>query len=329
MKPNKSRRRFIAEAVALATAGAVSPLAAQATDWPTRPVHIVVPFPAGGGADFVARLIGERLTALWGQPVIIENRPGASTMIASEAVARAAPNGYTLLLAVSNHTSNPALFSRIPYDTEKEFTPITMIGSAPMVLVVKPSLPAQSLKELLALMRAQPGKLSYGSAGNGSVGHLAGELLKQMAGLDMLHVSYKGTAPAEVDLMSGTIDLMFTGLVTAAPQIKAGRMRGIAVGSTKRSAVLPGLPTLDEAGVGGFESSIWYGLLGPAGMPEVLLTKIHRDVAGVLQQPDVSAKLLSQGIETAGSSPDQFRSQIATEIKRFSDLVKGAGIKSE
>lgn len=325
MNLGNSRRRFITWAVALAA----TPLAAQPSGWPARPVHILVPFPPGGGTDLVGRLIGDRLTALWGQPVVIENRPGASTMIASEAVARAAPNGETLLLTVSNHTSNPALFSRIPYDTEKDFTPITMIGRAAMVLVVKPSLPAQSLEELLALMRAQPGRLSYGSAGNGSVGHLAGELLKQMAGVDMVHVSYRGTAPAESDLVAGTIDLMFTGMLTAAPQIRTGGMRGIAVGSTNRSAVLPELPTLDEAGVRGFESSIWYGLLGPAGMPHEPVARIHQDVARVLQEPDTSAKLLSQGVEAVGSSPEQFRHQIAAEIKKFSKLARAAGVKSE
>jgi tripartite-type tricarboxylate transporter receptor subunit TctC len=316
-----------------AAAGCASMLpaitAAQADPWPNRPVRILVPFPPGGGADFIARLFGQRLSELWRQPVVIDNKPGASTMIAAEAVAKAPPDGYTLLLTVSNHTSNPALFSKIPYDTQKDFTPITVIGSAPMVLVVNPGVPARNARELIALLREKPGKFSYGSAGNGSVGHLAGELLKQTAKVDMVHISYKGTAPAELDLMGGTIDLMFTGMVTAAPQIRAGKMRGIAVGSTTRSALLPELPTLDEAGVPGFESTIWYGLLGPAGLPAPVAAKVYADVARTLQEPEVKAKLLGQGAEPIGSSPEQFRSRIAAEITRFERLVKAAGIKSE
>lgn len=323
-----TRRRLIA--AALAWVSMMPALAvAQADAWPNRPVRMLVPFPPGGGADFIARLFGQRLSELWRQPVVIENKPGASTMIAAEAVAKAPPDGHTLLLTVSNHTSNPALFSKIPYDTQKDFTPITMIGRAPMVLVVNPGVPAKNAQELIALLREKPGKLSYSSAGNGSVGHLSGELLKQMAKVDMVHVAYKGTAPAELDLMGGTIDLMFTGMVTAAPQIRAGKMRGIAVGSTTRSPLLPDLPTLDEAGVPGFESSIWYGLLGPARLPPAITAKIYADVARTLQEPEVKAKLLSQGADAIGSSPEQFRSRIAAEITTFERLVKAAGIKSE
>lgn len=323
-----TRRRLVAASLACAAMLPVLAMA-QPDAWPNRPVRMLVPFPPGGGADFVARLVGQRLSELWRQPVVIENRPGASTMIAAEAVAKSLPDGYTLLLTVSNHTSNPALFSKIPYDTQKDFTPITVIGSAPMVLVVNPALPTKTAKELLALLREKPGKLNYASAGNGSVGHLAGELMKQMAKVDMVHVSYKGTAPAELDLIGGTIDLMFTGMVTAAPQIKAGRMRGVAVGGTTRSPVLPDLPTLDEAAVPGFESSIWYGLLGPAGLPPSITAKVHADVVKVLQEPEVKAKLLSQGADAIGSSPEQFRSRIATEITTFDRLVKAAGIRSE
>jgi tripartite-type tricarboxylate transporter receptor subunit TctC len=323
-----TRRHIV---TATLTCAAMFPVLAMAQQeaWPNRPVRMLVPFPPGGGADFVARLVGQRLSELWRQPVVIENRPGASTMIAAEAVAKSTPDGYTLLLTVSNHTSNPALFSKIPYDTQKDFTPITVIGSAPMVLVVNPNIPSKTAKELLALLREQPGKFNYASAGNGSVGHLAGEMMKQMAKVDMVHVSYKGTAPAELDLIGGTINLMFTGMVTAVPQIKAGRMRGIAVGSTTRTAGLPDLPTLDEAGVSGFESSIWYGLLGPAGMPSSITAKVYADVVKVLQEPEVKARLLSQGADAIGSSPEQFRSQIAAEITRFDRLIKAAGIKSE
>ena len=313
----------------LAAALLPMPARTQASPWPARPVRMLVPFPPGGGADFVARLVGSSLADIWGQPVVIENRPGASTMIAHEAVAKATADGYTLVMAVSNHTSNPALFSRIPYDTVKDFTPVTVVGSAPMVLVVNPRLPAKTLPELLALMRERPGKLSYASAGNGSVGHLGGELLKQVTGVDMVHVAYKGTGPAELDLIGGHVDLMFTGMVTAVPQIKAGRMRGIAVGSLARSTTLPDLPTIDEAGAPGFESSIWYGILGPAGMPRDVVAKIQADVGKVLQAPEARGKLLSQGAEAIGSTPEQFTRRIDAEIAKWNTLVKAAGIKSE
>ena len=318
---------------ALALAGAVPllhalPATAQADAWPTRPVRLLVPFPPGGGADLIGRLFGQRLSALWGQPVVIENRPGASTMIAEEMVARAAPDGYTLVLSVSNHSSNPAMFAKVPFDTIKDFTPITMISSAPAVLVVNPSLPVKTTRELIALMKDKPGKLSYGSAGNGSIGHLAGELFKQMARVDMVHVSYKGTGPAELDLIGGTIDVMFTGLVTGAPQVKAGRMRGIAIAGRTRSEILPDLPTVQEE-VPGFESGIWYGLLGPAGLPPAISARIHRDTTKTLQEPDVRQRLLAQGAESIGSTPEQFRAYIVDEVARFQQLVRNAGIKSE
>ena len=204
-----------------------------------------------------------------------------------------------------------------------------MIGSAPLLLVVTPRLQVNTLQELLATMRRDPGKLNYGSAGNGSVGHLAGELLKQTARVDMVHVPYKGTSPAETDLIGGAIDVMFTGTVTAVPQVRAGRMRGIAVGSLRRSAALPDLPTLDESGVPGFEASIWYGLLGPAGMPRPITGKIHTDVVKTIQDGGVRARLLSQGAEAIGNTPDEFGRQIDAEITRNQNLVKSAGIKSE
>lgn len=327
MRSHDSRRRAVLALGALGAALAAPSIRAQAT-WPTRPVKLMVPFPPGGGADFVARLVGKQLGELWGQPVVIDNKPGASTMIASEAVARSEPDGHTLLLAVSNHSSNPAMFSRIPYDTLKDFAPITMLGSAPMVVVTHPNVPAKTMRELVALMQSRPGKLSYGSAGNGSVGHLAGEMFKQMAKVDILHVPYKGTGPAEIDLMAGTIDMMFTGVVSAAPQIRAGKMRGISVGSRTRSSVLPELPPVHDD-LPGFESAIWYGLLGPAGMPRNVVAKIHADAVRVINDPEVRQKLLGQGAEPIGSSPEEFRRHIEMEVEKFRQVVKAAGIKVE
>lgn len=325
-----TRRRLVAGGACAALLPALlqQPASSQGEPWPAKPIRLLVPFPPGGGADFIGRMIGQRLATLWGQPVVVDNKPGASTMIASEMVAKAAPDGYTLVLAVSNHSTNPAMFTRVPYDTLKDFTPITMIGDAPAVLVVHPGIVAKTTKDLLALLRDKPGKLNYASAGNGSVGHLAGELLKQMAKVDMVHVSYKGTGPAELDLMGGTIDLMFTGIVTAAPQIRAGKMRGIATGGSTHSSVLPELPPLADD-VPGFESSIWYGLLGPAGLPPAVTAKIQGDVARVIQEPEVRQKLLGQGVEPIGSTPNAFRAHIAMEVAKFHQLVKAAGIERE
>lgn len=329
MTQHDGRRTWLRAGAAGAAALGLAPLGARGADWPVKPVRLLVGFPPGGGADAVARMLAERFAELWGQSVVVDNRPGASTMIASEAVARAAPDGHTLLLAVSNHTSNPALFAKVPYDTRGDFTPISVVASAPLLLVVNPKVPAASLRELLAIARGSPGKLSYASAGNGSVGHFAGELLKQQAGVDMVHVSYKGTGPAEVDLMAGTVDLMFTGMVTAVPQVKAGRMRPIAVGSARRSSALPDVPTVDEAGVAGFEAGIWYGLLGPAGLPAGVVERIHRDVARTVQDPAVRARLTGLGAEAIAGTPAEFRRQIDAEIARNDRLVKSAGIRSE
>ncbi len=321
------RRGVLAMAAALGAS--VTSARAQPADWPARPVRILVGFPPGGGADAVARVTAKQLADNWGQPVLVENKPGASTMIASEIVARAAPDGHTLTLAVTNHSSNPALFRRVPYDTRRDFTPIIMIASAPAILVVSPKVPAKSLQELLDLMRRQPGKLTYGSAGNGSIGHFAGELLKQKTGLNMVHVAYKGTAPAETDLMGGFIDLMFTGAVTALPQIKAGRMRALAVGSRKRLAALPDVPTVEEAGVSGFESGIWYGLLGPAGMPGDITDRINRDVVKALEEAEVRSRLVALGAVPVGGTPTEFGRQIDAEITTFEALVKAAGMSVE
>lgn len=323
-----NRRRVLAATAATAAMAAAPGLHAQSDAWPSRPVKLLVPFPPGGGADAVGRLVGQRLAAMWGQPVVIDNRPGASTMIASEVVARSAPDGYTLVLSVTNHSSNPAMFARVPYDTVKDFTPIIMMGSAPAVLVTNPQLPVRSTRELIALMREKPGKLSYGSAGNGSIGHMAGELFKQMARVDMVHVPYKGTGPAELDLIGGQIEVMFTGVVTGAPQIRGGRMRGLAVASRTRSEVLPELPTVAED-LPGFESGIWYGLLGPAGMPNALVQRIYRDTAKVVQEPEVRQKLVSLGAEPIAMAPEPFREHIAAEVVKFQQLVKAAGIKPE
>jgi tripartite-type tricarboxylate transporter receptor subunit TctC len=321
------RRRMVAATAAMAAWAAAPALRAQEA-WPSRPVKLLIPFPPGGGADAVGRLVGQRLAALWGQPVVIDNRPGASTMIASEAVARSAPDGYTLVLSVSNHSSNPAMFAKVPYDTVKDFTPLVMLGSAPAVLVTNPKLPVRTTREVIALLREKPGKLSYGSAGNGSIGHWAGELFKQMAKVDMVHVPYKGTGPAELDLIGGTLDLMFTGVVTAAPQIRAGRMRGIAVAGRTRSEVLPELPTVADE-LPGFESGIWYGLLGPAGMQVSLVQRIYRDTLKVMQEPEVRQKLVSTGAEPIGMAPDAFRDYIVAEVSKFQQLARSAGIKPE
>jgi tripartite-type tricarboxylate transporter receptor subunit TctC len=304
---------------------------AHAQSYPSKPVRMLVPFPPGGGTDFIARLVGQKLTELWGQQLIVENRPGASMMIASEIVAKAPPDGYTIIMSSSNHTINPSLYSKIPYDTMGDFAPVTVVGTSPFVLVVHPSLPVTSVKELIELARARKGQIAYASSGTGGPQQLAGELFKMMAKIDMLHVPYKGSGPAEVDLVGGHVQVMFATTVSALPQIKAGRMRALAVTTLKRdsafSTVMPKLPTVAEAGVPGYQASSWWGVLAPAHTPRSVITKLHTDISKVLQMPDTRTKLMGQGGDPGGNTPEQFTAMLQEELSKWAKLVKAAKIK--
>jgi tripartite-type tricarboxylate transporter receptor subunit TctC len=298
--------------------------------WPSKPVVIIVPYPAGGVADLLPRVVGAKLSEKWKQPVIVENKAGASGNIGMAEGARAAPDGYTLLLApAGNLTVNPILFKNLPFDTHRDLTPVTNLAQVPNVLVVHPSVPARTFKELVAYAKANPGRLNFASPGAGSGAHLAGELLDFQAGIDMIHVPYKGLAPAVNDLVGGNIQVMFAGIPTVIQHIRAGKLVALAIASRERSPQLPDIPTLAESGLPGFDVTSWYGIVTRAGTPPAVIRKVQQDMAIALQQDDVRAKLLAAGLEPIGSSPEAFAAMIATETRKWGDIVRRANITVE
>ena len=301
--------------------------AAAAAEYPNRPIRMVVPYPAGGPVDITARAIGPRLTEALGQPVVIDNRGGAGSILGSDLVAKSAPDGYTLLLCTTANAINASLIPKLPYDMQKDFAPITMVAIITSILVVHPSLPANSVKDLIALAKAKPGQLSYASTGNGTPTHLAAELFKSMAGLDIVHVPYKGAAPAVVDLIGGQVQLSLISAPGVVPHIKAGRLRALAVTNTKRSALLPDLPTMSESGLPGYESEGWHGLFAPARTPKAIVERLYREFAAILRTPETSAYLLNSGAEPVGMPPDQFTVKLRNEIEKWAKVVKAAHMK--
>jgi len=308
---------------------AVAPFAnAQAPAYPTKPIRMVVPFPPGGATDILARDVAQRLTEAWGQQVIVDNRPGAGGNIGSELVAKSAPDGYTLEMGtVGTHAINASLYAKMPYDHVRDFVPIILVAAVPNVLEVNPSLPVNSVTELIAYAKANPGKLNFASSGNGTSIHLSGELFKVMAGVEMTHVPYKGSAPALQDLIAGQVQLMFDNLPPSLPQIKGGKLRALAVTSATRAPALPDVPTVAEAGLPGFEASSWFGLLAPAGTPPAIVSKINAEVAAWLATPEAKEKLSKQGAAAAGGTPDDFAKHIAAETVKWSKVVKASGAK--
>jgi len=302
---------------------------AQAADrWPDRPIHFVVPYPAGGPLDAVARLTAQKVSADLGQPIVVENRPGAGGNIGAEYVARAAPDGYTLLLgAVATHAINPTLYAHIPYDAQKDFEPVTQIASTPNVLIVNPSLPVHSVREFIAYAKAHPGALNFGSGSTGSAGHLAGELFKRMAGIEMTHVPYKGAAPAMTDLIAGQVQLMFDNLASALTQIKAGKVRALAVTTAKRTPLAPDLPTIAESGLPGFDINTWFGLFVPAKTPRPVVDRLHDEFVKALNAPDVRGKMLALGAEPVGNTPAQFAAYIRSESEKYAKVIQASGAK--
>ncbi len=301
--------------------------AAYAQPYPSKAVRMIVPFPPGGGTDYTARLLGQKLGEMWGQPVVIENRPGASTIIGSEIVAKAAPDGHTLLMGSVNHTINPSLIAKLPYDTIKDFAPVTVAVTAAYVLVVHPSLPVKSVKELIALARARKGEINYSSSGSSGPQHLAGEFFKMMAKIDIIHVPYKGGGPAVTALVGGHVQMQFSTPVSALTHIKTDRLRPLAVTSLKRSETFPDLPTVSEAALPGYEAVTWWGLLAPARTPREIVTKLHSDVVKVLQMPDTREKLAREGVSPAGNTPAEFVAMISKDIVKMENIVKAANIK--
>ena len=314
--------------LALGVLFAVFAFSVSAQTYPTKPIRIVVPFPAGGTTDVLARAAAQKLTEALGQAAVVDNRPGAGGNIGAELVAKSPPDGYTLLMGtVGTHAINPSLYPKMPYDHVRDFVPVILVAGVPNVLVINPSLPVNSVQELIAYAKANPGKLNFASSGNGTSIHLSAELFKTMAGVQMAHIPYKGSAPALQDLVGGQVQLMFDNLPSALALIKAGRLKALAVTSKERAAVLPDVPTIAESGLPGFEASSWFGLLAPAGTPQLVIAKLNAEIAKWLATPEAKEKLLAQGAIVAGGTPEDFARHIAAETTKWQKVVKESGAK--
>jgi tripartite-type tricarboxylate transporter receptor subunit TctC len=312
----------------LAAALIAAATCASAQTYPSKPIRLVVPFPPAGTTDILAREVGQRLTQVLGQSVVIDNRPGAAGNIGSEIVAKAAPDGYTLeLCTVSTHAINPGLYSKLPYDHVKDFAPVILVARVPNVLEVTPSLPVNTVADLIKLAKEKPGQINFASSGSGTSIHLSGELFKTMAGVDMVHVPYKGSAPALVDLVGGQVQVMFDNLPSSLQQIKAGKLRAVAVTSAQRAPVLPDVPTIAESGLPGFEATSWFGVLAPAGTPPEIIKRLNTEIDKWLQTPEAKEKLLAQGAAAAGGSPEEFATYIRSETDKWAKVIKASGAK--
>ncbi|KOF52510.1 MULTISPECIES: tripartite tricarboxylate transporter substrate binding protein [unclassified Achromobacter] len=332
MFPLRSRpRRTLLVSLLAACAGLCAPALAAADGYPDKPVRLIVPYPPGGATDVIGRVLAQELTGSLGQSVIVENRAGAAGNIGADQVAKAAPDGYTLLMgALTSHSINAALYKgRVSYDVEKSFAPVSIVGTVPLVFVVNPSVPAKSLQELVALAKSKPGYVTMASAGNGSPQHLAGEMFKRMAGVDILHVPYKGSGPAMTDLMGGQVLSMIETVPAAQANIKAGKLRALAVASAERVEALPDVPTASQAGLPGFEVSSMFGIVAPAGTPAPVIGRLNGDLKKILAKPDVQASLLKQGAIATWTSPADARARVSAEVARWTKVIDEAGVKPE
>jgi tripartite-type tricarboxylate transporter receptor subunit TctC len=321
----------LSERVAIALLLLVVSLAVRAQDaYPNKPVRIIVPFAAGGVADALPRIVGEKLAQKWGQPIVVENKVGASGNIGMAEGARAAPDGYTLVLApTGNLTVNPTLFPKLPFDTHADLTPVTLLAQSPNVLVVHPSVPAKTVSELIAYAKANPDKLNFASPGDGSGAHLAGELLKLDAGIKATHVPYKGLAPAVNDLLGGNVQMMFAGISTILQHVKSGKLVALAIAGPGRNPQLPDVPTMAESGLPGFDVTSWYGIVTRTGTPPAIVQKVQRDMAEALQSDDVKTKLAGLGLEPVGNTPEAFGAVIKAESRKWGDIVRKANIQPQ
>jgi tripartite-type tricarboxylate transporter receptor subunit TctC len=299
-----------------------------AQQFPSKPVRLVVHLAAGGSTDIVARAMAQKLTGIWGQQVLVDNRPGGATVIGTEIVARSPPDGHTMLVAAAPFVINTLLMPKLPYELA-DFAPISLVNTTPLVLIVHPNVPVKSVQDLVRLAKSQPGKLNFGSASIGGAGHLAGELFNVMAGLKMTHVPYKGNTPALADLMGGHIDLLFNGLPSASPLVRSGRVRALGVTSRQRTELMPELPTISESGLKGFESVAWVGLLAPAKTPANVITKISQDVVNVVLSPEIKERLKAEGADPVGSTPGQYTKFLQEEAVKWAKVIKFARVKAE
>jgi tripartite-type tricarboxylate transporter receptor subunit TctC len=303
--------------------------AAHAQPFPNRPIRLISPYPPGGGNDVLARLIAEKIGDGLGQRVIVDNRAGANTIVGTEIVAKSAPDGHTLVLVPNSFVTNVGFYAKLPYDTARDFAPVALVALSPQMLVVHPSVPATSVKEFIALAKAKPGFYSYGSSGNGSVGHLAMALFDMMAGVKTEHIAYKGTAPAVTELLGGQIPLMMSSMLSVLPQVKANKLRLLAVTTAKRSPAVPDAPTVAEAGVPGYEATLWYGLVAAAKTPAPLLDRLSGQVEATLRDPDIVEKLGRQGVEPYYFGPQEFSARVRDEIPKWVKVIKAAGVRIE
>lgn len=319
----------------LTAAALAAPFATQAQgssgsngpDYPTKPIKLIVPYPPGGGTDVIARIVQERFQAQLGQPVVIDNRGGAAGSIGTELAAKSAADGYTVLFTLSSHTINPAIYTKLPFDTQRDFEPVAMVASLPQILVANASFPVNNVAELVAMAKAKPGSLSYATVGNGSPGHLAGELFKLRTGTEMTHVPYRGGGPAVTDVMGGQVPLLWVSIPAAAQFVKAGKLKALAVSTTKRSAAFPDVPTMQEAGIADFEVDSWYAMFVPTKTPKAAIEKLNRVVNTVVREPEIRDKLLAQGSEGVGGTPEQLGKVVSTELVRWNKLAKEANIR--
>jgi len=320
-----ARGRRFAALILMALAGYAS--AQQA--YPDRPVRIIVPYAPGSSLDVLGRLVGQKLSGILGQPVIVDNRPGGNTVIGSEALVKSPPDGYTLLLVVNTHAIIPNLLPALPYDAIRDFAPVATVTSTELVLVLHPSVPANSLQEFIALAKARPGQLNYASAGSGSTTHLAAEMFNMMAGVRMQHIPYKGAGPALTDLVGGQVQLFFTAPIVTIPYIKTGKLKVIAISGETRLPSLPQVPTFSEAGLPGFDVKVWYGVLAPAGTSKAIIERLSSGLAKVMAMTDFKESLVSQGMEPFVSTPEQFGALIRADVAKYAKVIKSAGIKME
>jgi len=315
-----------ARAISILDLGLFS-LSAHAQTYPSKAVRLVVPFAAGGSTDIVARTLAQKLSGMWGQPVIVDNRAGGSTVIGTDIVAKAPPDGHTLLVTPAPFTIVPSLATWLPYDPHKDFEPVTLINTTPLVVVVHPGVPTKSIRELIGLAKARPGALNFGSSGGGGSNHLAGELFNAMASVKMVHVPYKGNAPALTDLVGGHVDLVFNGLTSALPLINSGKLRALGMTSLKRAGALPDVPTVDEQGLKGFQAVAWNGLTAPGRTPRDVIARINGDVLKVIRSPELMEKLRAEGSDPVGNSVDQYAAFLRDEIAKWAKVIKVANIK--
>ncbi len=326
-----TRRRFLRRGLVWAGAAALAARVGlvPAQSYPTRPIKVIVPYPPGGGTDVVARIISEPLGAELGQPLIIDNRGGAAGNVGTDVVAKATPDGYTILITLSSHTINPKLYDKLPFDVEKDFAPISLVATIPQILVANVDVPVNNVQELIALAKAQPGKLNFASVGTGSPGHIAGELFKLKTGVDMVHVPYKGGGPAVTDTIGGQVQLLFVSMPAALQFVKSGRLKGLAVTSAKRSLSAPDIPTIAESGVPGFVVDSWYGALAPAKTPPAIVNRLNAAFVKVLSNKEVKDKLFAQGAEAAPSTPAEFDHLMKEELAKWEYVIRAAKIKPE